>query len=197
MRFSLVALLVAILVLPACGGGSMRESRLNPANWFGRSTSVETPTEPGTVRTADGRVEEVNPLIGERRQSKMIQSNRRVHRNSGSIFDRKKTEVYEGTRIDQVTDLDIERTSTGAIVRATGVSSRQGAFDVRLIALGDGKPVDGVLSYEFLALQPINTAVGPEHTRRIQVAQPLSNVQLEEVRTIRVIARHNTRQTSR
>ncbi len=194
MRFSLVALLVATMLLPACGG-SLRESRLNPANWFGRSTSVET--EPGTVRTADGRVEEVNPLIGERRQARMIPTNRRVHNDSGSIFNRTREEVYEGTRIDRVTDLAVERTSTGAIVRVTGVSSRQGAYDVRLLPLGDGEPVDGVMTYELLALQPINTAVGPEHTRRIQAAQPLSNIDLEEIRTIRVIARHNTSQTSR
>lgn len=195
MRFSLVVLLVATMLLPACGG-SLRDSRINPANWFGRSTSVET--EPGTVRTADGRVEEVNPLIGERRQSKMIPSNRKVHNDSGSIFDRgKKDEIYEGTRVDRVTDLAVERTSTGAIVRVTGVSSRQGAFDVRLLPLGDGEPVDGVMTYELLALQPINTAVGPEHTRRIQAAQPLSMNDLQEIRTIRVIARNNTRQTTR
>ena len=195
MRFSLVVLLVATMLLPACGG-SLRDSRINPANWFGRSTSVET--EPGTVRTADGRVEEVNPLIGERRQAKMIPSNRKVHNDSGSIFDRgKKEEIYDGTRIDRVTDLAVERTSTGAIVRATGISSRQGAYDVRLLPVGDGGPVDGVITYELLALQPINTAIGPEHTRRIQAAQPLSVNDLEEIRTIRVIARHNTTQTTR
>lgn len=195
MRFSLVVLLVATMLLPACGG-SLRDSRINPANWFGRSTSVET--EPGTVRTADGRVEEVNPLIGERRQSKMIPSNRKVHNDSGSIFDRgKKEAIYEGTRVDRVTDLAVERTSTGAIVRVTGVSARQGAFDVRLLPVGDGEPVDGVMTYELLALQPINTAVGPEHTRRIQAAQPLSVNDLEKIRTIRVIARHNTIQTTR
>lgn len=195
MRFTPVALILAMLVLAACGGG-LRESRLNPANWFGRSTSVKT--EPGTVRTADGRVEEINPLIGERAQSRLTAANRKnTTTTSGSIFNRKKDEVYQGTPIDQVTDLQIERTATGAIVRAAGLTARQGAFDVRLIALGDGKPVDGVLSYEFLALQPINTAQGPERTRRIEAAQPLTSIEMEEVRGIRVIARRNTRQTTR
>jgi len=194
MRFTPVALILARLVLTACGGG-LRDSRLNPANWFGRSTSVET--EPGTVRTADGQIEEVNPLIGARKQSQLIASNRKVTHPTVRIFDRDKDEVYLGPLIDQVTDLAVERTSTGAIVRATGVTSRQGAYDVRLIPLGEGKPVDGVLSYEFLAMQPINTAQGPEHTRRIQAAQPLTNIELEEIRSIRVIAKRNTRASTR
>ncbi|GAB4296685.1 MAG: hypothetical protein Kow0058_13770 [Roseovarius sp.] len=193
MRFSLSALLIAAMLLSACGG--FRESRLNPANWFGRSTSA--PTEPGTVRTADGRVEEVNPLIGARKQSQLIAANRKVRNNSGSIFDRSKDEVYLGTPVEQVTDLVVERTSTGAIVRASGLSSRQGAFDVRLVATGDGKPVDGVMSYELLAMQPINTAQGPANTRRIEAAVALSNAELEDIRTIRVIAKRNTRQTRR
>lgn len=194
MRFTPVALILAMLVLTACGG-SLRDSRLNPANWFGRSTSVET--EPGTVRTADGRVEEVNPLIGARKQSQLIASNRKVTNTTGSIFDRDKEEIYEGTLIDQVTDLAVERTSTGAIVRATGLTTRQGAYDVRLLPTGDGKPVDGVLTYEFLAMQPINTAQGPEHTRRIQAAQPLTSAELDEIRSIRVIAKRNTRSSTR
>lgn len=194
MRHTVVIVILSSLLLSACGGG-LRESRLNPANWFGRSTSAET--EPGTVRTADGRVQEVNPLIGERAQSQLVAANRKTVSNSGSIFDRNKEEVYRGTLVDQVTDLEIERTATGAIVRAIGVTSRQGAFDVRLIPLNQGVPVDGVLTYEFLALQPINTAQGPLHTRKIQAAQPISKADLEEIRAIRVIAKRNTRSSQR
>ncbi|MDM8166974.1 hypothetical protein [Roseovarius sp.] len=194
MRFTVVALILSTLLLSACGGG-LRESRLNPANWFGRSTSVET--EPATVRTSDGRVQEVNPLIGERGQSQLIAANRKVTTERTGLFGRKKEVIYQGTLISQVTDLTIEPTATGAIVRAVGVTSRQGAYDVRLLPLFDGEPRDGVLTYEFLALQPINTPQGPEHTRRIQAAQPLSHGDLAEIRTIRVIAKRNTRQSAR
>lgn len=194
MRFTVVALILSTLLLSACGGG-LRDSRLNPANWFGRSTSVET--APGTVRTADGRVQEVNPLIGERGQSQLIAANRQVTTERSGLFGGKKEEIYRGTLISQVTDLNIEPTATGAIVRAVGVTTRQGAYDVRLLPLYEGEPVNGVITYEFLAMQPINTPQGPEHTRRIQAAQPLSFGELEAVKTIRVIAKRNTRQSAR
>lgn len=194
MRFTVVALILSTLLLSACGGG-LRESRLNPANWFGRSTSTKVETR--TVTTADGQVQQVNPLIGERNQSKIVAANRKVVVDGGSIFDRKKEVIYQGTLIDQVTSLEIERTATGAIVRATGISARQGAFDVRLLPLGDGEPVNGVLTYEFLAMQPINTYQGPEHLRRIQAADALSNLELEKIKTIRVIARRNVRTSQR
>ncbi|WP_233517186.1 hypothetical protein [Pseudotabrizicola alkalilacus] len=40
MKSPVTAALVAVLVLTSCG--SVRESRLNPFNWFGRSERVET-----------------------------------------------------------------------------------------------------------------------------------------------------------
>ncbi|MFN4129031.1 MAG: hypothetical protein ACK4GC_04345 [Paracoccaceae bacterium] len=42
MKRPVTAALVAVLVLTSCGG--VRESRLNPFNWFGRSERVETLT---------------------------------------------------------------------------------------------------------------------------------------------------------
>lgn len=193
MRFTAVALIASTLILSACGG-SIRESRLNPANWFGRSTSTRVET---ATTAADGTVKPVNPLIGKRKQSQLVAANRKTVTGSGSIFDRKKETIYEGTLIDQVTDLEIERTSTGAIIRATGLTARQGAFDVRLLPLGNGAPVDGVLTFEFLALQPINTYQGPERTRRVQAAYALSNPELEKIRTIRVLAKRNVRTSKR
>ena len=173
MRFSLLALTAAAMLLTACGG--MRESRMNPANWFGRSTS--TAVEPGMVVTADGQVEEVNPLIGERKQSQ-ISSKKARRAQAGaftSIFDREEG-PYAGTLVDQVTDLNIERTATGAIVRVTGTSARQGAFDVRLVPTNEGVPIDGVLTYELRALQPLNTLQGPPRSRVIKAGAPLTVV---------------------
>lgn len=197
MRFTLLVLMVSSLFLSACGG-SFRDSRLNPSNWFGRSTSQPAPGT-GTATSADGRAEEeVNPLIGERKQSQLIAANRRSTGASGSIFDRDKKEgPYLGTRVARVTDLVVEPTSTGAIVRVTGLSGRQGAFDVRLLPVDDSQPRDGVMTYEFLALQPINTPVGPERARLLQVARKVGAEDLEQIRTIRVLARTNMRTTRR
>ncbi len=53
MRKPLIPLLAVLMVLGACG--TVRESRLNPFNWFGRSTEAAAvaPSEVGT--TADTR----------------------------------------------------------------------------------------------------------------------------------------------
>lgn len=196
MRFSILALLVVSMFVAGCGG-SLRDSSFNPSNWFGRSTSQEADAD--TVTTPDGRKEEVNPLIGERKQSQIVAANRRADRkSSGSLLDVFDKETpYQGTRVDRVTGLVVEPTSTGAIVRATGISGRQGAFDVRLLPIDEDQPRDGVMTYEFLALQPVNTPQGPEQTRKIQAATSLKPGALENIRTIRVVGRSNTRTTRR
>ncbi len=195
MRHNLLILLMTSLVLMSCG--TVRESRFNPINWFGSSTS--STNETGTVVAADGEVVEVNPLIGERKQSQI----KNVTNRSTSVADRASLlaaddeEPYLGTMVDQVTSLEIQKTTTGAIVTVSGVTTRQGAYDVRLVALNNGAIVDGVLTYELRALQPIQTAQGPERTRRIQAAAPISVQELELVRTVQVVARRNTRTSRR
>ena len=195
MRRNLLILLLASFVLTACG--TVRESRLNPVNWFGSSTSSSNET--GTVVTADGDVVEVNPLIGERRQSQI----KNVTNRSTSVGDRASLLAaddegpYLGTMVDQVTSLEIQRTSTGAIVTVSGVTTRQGAYYVRLVARNNGAIVDGLLTYELRALQPIQTAQGPERTRRIKAASVISVQELELIRTVQVIARRNTRTSRR
>jgi len=192
MRFSFVFLLVSLMLLTACGG-SLRESRINPANWFGHSTSraVETGT------TADGKEKEINPLIGEKKQSQLVAANRSAVQKTGILRRRLKQVPYEGTRVDQVTALAVEPTSTGAIVQVTGLSGRQGAFDVRLLPIDEAQPKDGVMSYELLAVQPINTPQGPPRTREIQAAAALDSDTLQKIRIIRVIARRNIQTTRR
>lgn len=195
MRISLIILLMASFALASCG--SVRESRLNPVNWFGSSTSSANEVE--TVVAADGTVTEVNPLIGERRQKQI----KNVTNRSTSAVDRatllrnKDEGPYLGTLVDQVTAMDIKRTTTGAIVTVSGLTTRQGAYDVRLVPRNDGVPVNGVLTLELRALQPIETPQGPERTRRIQAATPLSVQTLEQIRTVEVVARRNTRTSRR
>lgn len=173
MRFAITFLLVSGLTLSACGG--MRDSRANPANWFGGS-KVER-------RAAPVANEAVNPLIPEQ---------------ANSIFRRKSDEdTYAGTPIYAVEGVTIERSSGGAIIKATGLSLRQGAFDVRLSPENKGEPVDGVLTYAMRAMQRADTPQGPERTRRVSAGAFISTQTLSEVRTIRVLGLTNTATTRR
>lgn len=170
MRILIATTLVSSLVLSGCSG--WRDSRVNPSNWFGGSSSQ--PTE-----TTDANP---NPLIGESR---------------GGLFGGNRIETYEGTPVDQVTGLRLERTASGAIIHVAARSARQGAYDVRLVSETDGEPVDGELVLTLKAMQPQNMRQGPASTRLINAARYVSNPELERIRTIRVIAARNTRTINR
>jgi hypothetical protein len=171
MRTLLSLLVISSLVLAGCG--RLRDSRVNPANWFGKSSSA--PVE----RTASS--EDVNPLIPERT----------------SVFQRDpEDDDYDGTPVDQVVALRLEQTPSGAIVHATGQTLRQNAFDARLVSTGDDDdlaPVDGVLSFTLSAVQSQKARQGPERTRRIDVARFISAQTLADTRAIRVIGAGNAR----
>ncbi|MCX7559617.1 hypothetical protein OS190_08545 [Sulfitobacter sp. F26204] len=158
---TLPLLLSATLVLGACA--SIRESRVNPLNWFGQSRSEPVAT-----------VENTNPLIPTR---------------SGLFAKRRSSEeVYEGRPFEQVTNLTIERVPGGAIVRATGLAARQGIYAVQLTpANEEEKPVDGVLTYRLEGIRPKQqTPIGSKPTREVIAARPLTDQQLAGVRRIRV-----------
>lgn len=159
MRKTLPLLLAAALVLSACA--AVRDSRINPFNWFGQSRS-----EP--IEAA----ENTNPLIP---------------RRSG-LFGNNREEVYLGRPFEQVTALTIERVPGGAIVRATGLAARQGIYAVQLTPENDEEePVDGVLTYRLEGVRPNRaTPVGTQPTREVVAARRLSDQQLRGVRSIRV-----------
>lgn len=162
MRISLSVLLIASLTLGACG--VVRNSALNPVNWFGRSTSVAVaPTESAPV----------NPLIPQ---------------SSGLFGDRNAPKIYIGEPFEEITDLTIERVAGGAIVRATGLADRQGVYSVQLTPANDDEaPVNGVLTYRLEGIEPVkNTAVGAPATREVTAARKVTDQQLRGVSTIRV-----------
>lgn len=133
-------------------------SNLNPVNWFGRDDSEAAP-QAG---------EEENPLIPE-----------------SSPF-RREPDVFEGTAIDTVTDLKIERVPGGIIVRATGRSARFGAFDAQLTPRDpDELPVNGVLTY-ILEAERTETVSNAATTREVIVAIKRTDQELGDTRTIRV-----------
>jgi len=161
-------LLVSALLVTGCG--RVRDSVINPVNWFGRSQSTaNVPTDT-----------EVNPLIPARR---------------ASIFRQEQDDSYRGTDVAEVTGLFVERRPGGAVIRAEGTALYQGPFDVRLVKL-DEESDESTLTYALRALQP-RGAQGPAQTRRVIAADWLTDNELLGIRTIRVKAQGNTRTARR
>ncbi len=168
MRTPITTVLIASFLLAGCG--TVRDSRLNPFNWFGRAQPVAMEEDPSTT----------NPLIPRR----------------GGLFAASRQRYVERdltTPIASVTNLVVERVPGGAIVRATGVDQRQGAFDVQLVPDNEEElPVDGVLAYTLERQRPDTPRpVGPVQTREVVVARKLTDQQLRGVSSIRVAAAQN------
>ena len=157
----LTTLTIAALLLSGCG--TIRDSRLNPFNWFGRAESRELAAE------------EVNPLIP--RQNRMSSRYRPDLRQPV-------------TRVDE---LVVERVPGGAIVRVVATASYQDSFNVGLVPDSETGPVDGLAAYTLVAELPRRRGlgVGPEQTRRINEGLFLSNNDLEEIRVIEVKGTQN------
>ncbi|WP_299967106.1 hypothetical protein [uncultured Roseobacter sp.] len=172
MRRTVSALLVATTVISACS--SVRDSRVNPFNWFGRSEPAPVP-----VTT----VEQTNPLIPAR---------------TGIFSARRTVDTYTGSPVGSISNLVIDRVPGGAIIRATGIADRQGVYDVRLTPVNDDETaVDGVLSYRLEARRSQTRTQGPEPTRQVVVARKVTDQTLAGARTIRVEAERNALQARR
>lgn len=155
MHKPLLAALAMVLALGACG--SMRESRMNPMNWFGRE-STETLAPRG---------------------------------GWGGEVDRR-------ALVPVVTELDVIQTTGGALVRASGVTDSQGWWDVALRPTNEGRPVDGVLIYEFVVAAPrTQTGIVSEASRTVTAGVKLSNSRLAGVRSILVRGANNQRSIAR
>lgn len=163
MRRFVAVLVVSSIVLSGCS--RLRDSRLNPGNWFGGGNAQPVATTGS----------EANPLIP--KQTRIRRKDR--------------IKIYRGTPVDQVTNVRIEPTSAGAIVHVTGVSLQQGAHDVRLTAENDGEPLGGVLILRLMALQPNDTPQGQARQRTIHAGRFVSNNDLAATRTIRIIGARN------
>lgn len=101
-----------------------------------------------------------------------------------------------GAPVDSVTGLKVEGTVHGAIIWAEGLTSRQGAYDARLIP--DDSAGDGVLGYTFKIYYPKSgTPVGGAATREVVVARTLTRRELRGIRTIRVAGAGNAREVRR
>ncbi|WP_282096529.1 hypothetical protein [Epibacterium ulvae] len=172
MKTTLAVLLTGTLIVAGCG--SLRESRLNPGNWFGNST--ETPVASTKPK------EEINPLLP-------------VQKRDEGIF-AKRPEEDRSTLINTISALRVEPTSTGAIVSVEGLSNRQGAYDIELRPVKDA-PAD-VLEFELRADHPTTDAqASTSQNPPIRAALSLSTQDLNGIKLIRVVGAENVRETRR
>ena len=173
MRISIAALLVTGITLSGCSG--WQGSRANPSNWFSKSQTADA--------ASDASSGEVNALIPDDEGSGLFSS------SSGPEED-------FSVAIAQVTELKIEKTPSGAIIYATGLASRQGAYEVRLSRNEDS---DGAsLDYSFRVVYPEQaTPIGSENSRILRVAVSLTHQDLAGIKLIRVSSESNARETRR
>jgi len=176
MRLLTTTVLIATLSLGACG--AIRDSRVNPFNWFGNSRSE--PIAPDTRA-------QTNPLIPVNERGGLFRSARN------------QIEEYRGTPVDQVSSLVIERVPGGAIVRASGISAYDAPYSVQLTpANKDEEPVDGVLTYRLEAERPRDLRrTTSTRVRTVTAAVSLSDRELRDVRVIRVEGARNAQTTTR
>ncbi|MFN3644713.1 MAG: hypothetical protein ACK4TB_17520 [Gemmobacter sp.] len=153
MSRTLVAILAATLVVAGCA--TVRDSRVNPFNWFGRSAEARA-----VARAPAARVDPRQPIA-------------------------------------QVTELAVEPTPGGAIIRATGLPPTQGHWDAALVL---ERPEEGAseLVYRFLVQPPrVPRPAGTPMSREVTVALFASNIRLEGVRRITVTGDANARSVNR
>lgn len=143
-------------------------------NWFGGNRSAPAEATAGTT----------NPLLP---------------RERNSILSRPEPEDVS-VLVDVVREIRVERAINGAIVTATGVAARQGAYgaELRPEAVPLQPDSNGVLNFSFRIIYPERPRpVGTERTRTVTAAVSLSEDDLSDVRAIRVSGRQNAQESRR
>ena len=97
--------------------------------------------------------------------------------------------------IDQIIDMRVEPTTSGAILRATGLATTQGFYNAELVLAASD---NGDVTYDFRVAAPAGfEAIGTEASRHITVALELSSLQLAGIRNITVRGAQNARGSRR
>lgn len=100
--------------------------------------------------------------------------------------------------VTEVTGLEVTRTPGGALVVARGLPPTQGWWDAGLVALNDGVPVEGVLTFAFrVAEPPAPRRVSTPQSRELTAGVFLSDQSLTGVRRIVVQGTANSRAVNR
>jgi hypothetical protein len=98
--------------------------------------------------------------------------------------------------VSEVTSLTIDRTPTGAIVRARGLPPTQGWWAAELVPVDSEDPADVV--YEFRVVPPPGpTPSSTPRSREIVVATFIPNQRLAQVRRITVQGQNSSRTSGR
>ncbi|MBL4628710.1 MAG: hypothetical protein JKY00_11885 [Roseicyclus sp.] len=100
--------------------------------------------------------------------------------------------VDDRALVAEITQVSVEQTTSGAIVRATGVTPLQGYFDAELVVIGR-TPTSVV--YDFRVAAPVDNATSG--LQEISVGAQLSMAELAGIRSITVIAQNNRRTIGR
>ena len=97
--------------------------------------------------------------------------------------------------IDQIIEMQVEPTGSGAILRATGLAVTQGFYNAELVLVASD---NGDVTFDFRVASPDGfEAIGTEASRRITVALELSNAELAGIGNITVRGAHNARGSRR
>lgn len=97
--------------------------------------------------------------------------------------------------VETVDSLTIERTPTGAIVRAVGTAETQGFYNAQLVNTGVS---NGVLTLQFRAAAPAGLVpAGAARSRQITTAYVIDMTTLAAVQTVRIEAAQNARSARR
>jgi len=97
--------------------------------------------------------------------------------------------------VQSITSMNVDRSPTGAIVRAVGVAQTQGYFNAELINRG---VQNGVLILEFRAQAPMGLEVpGTSRSRQISAAYVVEGGDLASIQSVRVQSATNARTSRR
>lgn len=108
------------------------------------------------------------------------------------------TVVDDRPLVDSVESLVTERLPGGIIVRATGLPPVQGWYDAQLVREGGAAAGTGVVVFSFRARPPETpTRVSTQQSRELVAGAYISDVELETLTGIRVIAATNARTVRR
>lgn len=155
-------LLSTAILLTVAGCARLSESRINPLNWFGGSRNVVSTPADPANRT---------PLV--------------PTAGRGVIVDNRPF-------VTSITALSVDRSPTGAIVRATAIAPTQGFFNAELVF---GGVENGVLLLNFRVQAP--QVSGTPRSREINAGYVIDAAQLAGIRSIRVQGATNARTASR
>ena len=166
MRRQVIVSGLVLMLVTGCA--SIKESRINPLNWFGKS-------EPVTVLN-DGTAATVLP----------------------SLAPRKGYPNFVDTRplAPVISDVNVVKSASGAIITATATLPTLGYFDAELVRVASADA--SVAAYEFRLRPPTSAApTGTAAQRRTTAAKPLSNEDPAGIRTIPIKGAAGARQVRR